>query len=79
MPAPIDVCSSSTISNWCTTSPEEREKCNVLKAVGITTGILPAIECPVSKANVVTCLSDISAKRADFMGIDSNYGYLARQ
>lgn len=64
---------------WCTTSTEEREKCTVLSAGGITTGALPSIECVEPRATVLDCMRDIRAGSADLMAIDSNYGYLARK
>lgn len=69
----------STQSTWCTTSIEEKEKCEVVRAAGITTGIYPLVECRDPAPNTVTCLNDVSKGRADFVGIDSNYGFIARQ
>lgn len=45
----------------------------------MTSGVYPILECLEPQTSVVTCLNEINAKRADFMGIDSNFGYLARQ
>jgi hypothetical protein len=45
----------------------------------LTTGILPIIECGEPTSGSVSCLNDIAAERADFMGIDSTYGYIARK
>uniref|UniRef100_A0A336LPD1 CSON015606 protein n=1 Tax=Culicoides sonorensis TaxID=179676 RepID=A0A336LPD1_CULSO len=66
--------------NWCTRSVEETEKCKVARAGGISTGTYPLISCnqgyPANSA--VTCLYEISQGKNDIMGIDSNYGYIAR-
>lgn len=64
---------------WCTTSRDERDKCQVVAAGGITTGVLPTIECLEPRVNVLECLKDIQSEDADLMAIDSNYGYLARK
>ncbi len=77
VPVAISLCSTNSI--WCTTSLEENEKCEVIRAGGITTGVYPIIECKEPATSVVSCLGDVSAGRADFMGIDSNFGFLARQ
>lgn len=42
-------------------------------------GIFPLIECNEPVAGAITCLKEISEGRADFTGIDSNLGYIARQ
>uniref|UniRef100_A0A7G3B0J1 Putative transferrin n=1 Tax=Lutzomyia longipalpis TaxID=7200 RepID=A0A7G3B0J1_LUTLO len=76
---PIDFNFCSTRSTWCTTSADEYEKCRVISAGGLTSGILPTIECRSPRSNAVACLNDISTNGSDFMGIDSNYGFLARQ
>jgi hypothetical protein len=76
VPVALSLCSTSAI--WCTTSIEEKDKCEVIRAGGITTGVYPLIECKEPSSNVVSCLADISAGRADFAGIDSNFGFLAR-
>lgn len=75
---PIDreLCDSKI--TWCTTSIEENNKCQVLRAGGITTGVQPIIECKSPSNGVIQCLDDISKDKADIMGIDSNYGYIAR-
>ena len=65
---------------WCTTSRDEREKCHVLAAGGVTTGALPTIEClEPREGGVLECLLDIQSGEADLMAIDTNYGYLARK
>lgn len=69
----------TTQASWCTTSAEEKEKCEVVRAGGITTGVQPVIECRDPLSSVVGCLNDISTGHTDFAGIDSNFGYLARQ
>lgn len=70
------LCSSQ--SKWCTTSLEEKEKCEVIRTAGITNGIYPLIECLDPVLNTVRCLSDIDEENADFTGIDSNFGFIAR-
>lgn len=69
----------STVTSWCTTSRNEQEKCEILSNAGLTTGILPLIECKNNVDNDVACLREIQASRSDFTGIDSNHGYLARK
>lgn len=76
MPIETDVCDKKV--SWCTASVEERSMCSVIRAAGITTGTLPLIECNQPASSTVQCLMDIKDKKADFMGIDSNYGYIAR-
>jgi Transferrin len=77
VPIENDLC--STGASWCTTSPEELSKCEVIRSAGITSGVYPLIECKPPTTSTLACLKDISEARADFMGIDSNFGYLARQ
>ncbi|XP_053679397.1 transferrin-like [Anopheles nili] len=77
MPIPSDIC--QTTARWCTTSPEEWDKCDVLAKAGLTSGVYPLLECNNPTTNRISCLREIAAGRADFAGIDSNYGYLARQ
>lgn len=69
----------STLSTWCTTSRKEQEKCEILSYAGLTTGVLPLVECKNNGDNDVACLREIQAKRSDFTGIDSNHGYIARK
>lgn len=76
LPIPSDLC--QTTSRWCTTSPEEKDKCEVLRTAALTTGIFPTIECVDPTTSRMSCLNEISNNRADFTGIDSNFGYLAR-
>lgn len=64
---------------WCTSNEGEREKCEVIRMAGITTGIRPQITCNLPRSDTVTCLSEVAAGRADFVGIDSNFGFIARQ
>lgn len=64
---------------WCTTSRDERQKCEVMAAGGVTTGTLPTIVCNEPRESVLDCLADIRDERADLMAIDSNFGFLARQ
>lgn len=64
---------------WCTRSEGELDKCNVIKMAALTTGIRPQITCNRPRSDSVTCLSEVSSGRADFVGIDSNFGYIARK
>lgn len=64
---------------WCTTSTDERRKCETIRAGGISAGILPSIVCNEPRDSVFECMNDIRGDVADFMGIDSNFGYLARK
>lgn len=76
LPIPSDLC--QTTARWCTTSLEEKEKCDVLRTAALTSGIYPTIECLEPATSRMVCLNDIAQDRADFIGIDSNFGYLAR-
>lgn len=76
---PIGQTLCSTQTTWCTSSLEEKEKCEVIRAGGQTTGVYPLIECTEQTNGVVGCLREVSAGRADLTGIDSNFGFLARQ
>ncbi|XP_037032135.1 transferrin-like [Bradysia coprophila] len=76
VPIAISLCSTNAV--WCTSSLEENEKCEVIRAGGVTSGVYPIIECKEPATSVVSCLGDVSAGRADLMGIDSNFGFLAR-
>lgn len=76
---PISAPLCDTQITWCTTSYEEQQKCDVIRAGGITIGIQPMIECSNPATSVVACMNDIANLRADFMGIDSNFGWMARQ
>lgn len=42
-------------------------------------GVYPILECSPPRTDAVSCLSDVSSGKADLVGIDSNYGFLARQ
>jgi Transferrin len=64
---------------WCTHSYDEKEKCEVLRMAALTTGIVPNIICNNAKSDTVSCLSDVATGKADFVGIDSNFGYIARK
>ncbi|XP_055312827.1 transferrin-like [Sitodiplosis mosellana] len=77
VPYSLPLC--STTANWCTKSIEEKEKCDVLHTAGVTTGIFPLIECnePVA-GGAISCLEEVNEGRADFTGIDSSLGYIAR-
>lgn len=77
LPLPSDFC--QTTARWCTTSVEEQDKCKVLANAGLTAGVYPLLECNNPTTNRISCLREIASERADFAGIDSNYGYLARQ
>lgn len=76
IPIPSDLC--QTTARWCTTSLEEKEKCDVLRTAALISGIHPIIECTDPATSRMACLSDIASQRADFIGIDSNFGFLAR-
>lgn len=69
----------STIT-WCTKSLEEKDKCEVIRAAGLTAGVYPLIECqdPVV-FGTLGCLKAVDEGKADFTVIDSNYGYIARR
>lgn len=76
LPIPSDLC--QTTARWCTTSPEEKDKCDVVRTAALTSGIFPTIECIDPTTSRMSCLNEIANNRADFTGIDSNFGYLAR-
>lgn len=76
---PFDFPLCSTSVTWCTKSLEEKEKCNVIRAAGITTGVYPLIECQEPVIGSIGCLNEVNEGRADFTVIDSNFGYIARQ
>lgn len=79
-PVPIAVESACPAGiRWCTHSYDEKQKCEVLRMAALTTGIVPNIFCNDPKSDTVTCISDVSSGKADFVGIDSNFGYLARK
>lgn len=42
-------------------------------------GIQPLFECGNPRTDAVSCLSDVSSGKADLVGVDSNFGFLARQ
>lgn len=77
-PIPADIGMCTTTSKWCTHSYDEKDKCEVVRAVAFTTGIRPLLECNEPRTDPVSCISDVSGGKADFLGIDSNFGYLAR-
>lgn len=77
MPLGAEMC--NTTVKWCTKSDGEKMKCDVLRTAAITTGIYPIIECRDPRSDSVSCISDVSTGKADLVGIDSNYGFLARQ
>lgn len=77
VPVPFGLC--STTSKWCTKSYEEQQKCEVLRVAGLTSGVFPQIVCNDPKFGAVSCLDDVSSGKADMVGIDSNFGFLARQ
>lgn len=76
LPIPSDLC--QTTSRWCTSSPEEKDKCEVLRTAALTSGIYPTLECVDPTTSRMACLNEIANNRSDFTGIDSNFGYLAR-
>lgn len=79
-PIPIAIgLTCPTPINWCTRSYEEKTKCDILSTAALTTGIIPNIICNDPKSDTVSCISDISKGKSDFVGIDSNFGYLARK
>lgn len=51
----------------------------MIRAGGITTGVYPLIECKEPAVNTVSCLDQISKGQADFIGIDSTLGFIARR
>lgn len=75
---PFDQSLCATQATWCTTSTDEKDKCEVVRAAGISTGVFPIIECRDPSGSTVSCLNDVSNGRADFTGIDSNFGFIAR-
>ncbi|XP_055390360.1 uncharacterized protein LOC129619238 [Condylostylus longicornis] len=77
-PVPTEETFCNIVISWCTTSLIEQEKCIISRAGGISTGIYPQIKCRTPVHTPIQCLEDISRNNADFMGIDSNYGWLAR-
>ncbi|RVE46379.1 hypothetical protein evm_009002 [Chilo suppressalis] len=62
---------------WCTMSAAEHEKCTWIRTAAYTLGIQPAISCQ-QRANEFACLRDIRDGNADFISIDTHYGFLAR-
>lgn len=77
IPIGIDICGNGV--KWCTHSYDEKDKCDVLRMAALTTGIVPDIICNNPKTDVMACIDDVSKAKADFVGIDSNFGYLARK
>jgi hypothetical protein len=77
IPFPSDLC--STKATWCMKSYEEEEKCKVVSTAGLVAGVLPVVECSSPATNPIACLKAVQENRADFVGIDSHFGYLARQ
>lgn len=69
----------STEVSWCTKSLEEKEKCEIVRTAGITTGVYPLIKCQEYVAGAINCLKEINEGKADFTSIDSNLGYIARK
>lgn len=78
-PIPVGVENCPAPIRWCTSSEGERDKCNVIRMAGITTGIRPHISCNDPRSDAVTCLSEVGAGRADFVGVDSNFGFIGRK
>ncbi|KAL1130223.1 hypothetical protein AAG570_013161 [Ranatra chinensis] len=62
---------------WCTVGHAEFSKCKWLKAAAAAHGMVPKIRC-VSSPNMWNCLNNIAAGKADVIGIDSEYGLIAR-
>lgn len=77
VPYNLPVC--STTATWCTKSLEEKDKCDVIHTAGITAGVYPVIECQEPVAGAISCLKEVAEGRADFTGIDSNLGFIARR
>lgn len=78
-PVPVAIeTACPTPIRWCTHSYDEKEKCEVIRTAALSTGIIPFIFCNDPRSDSVSCLSDVSGNRADFVGIDSNFGFLAR-
>ncbi|KAG7298564.1 hypothetical protein JYU34_018203 [Plutella xylostella] len=63
---------------WCSTSDHEYTKCLWTRRAAYTLGLEPVITCQ-QRHNVFQCLEDIRDSKADFISVDSNYGYIARQ
>lgn len=79
-PVPIAVESACPAGiRWCTNSYDEKQKCEVLRMAALTSGIVPNIFCNDPKSDAVTCIAEVAKGAADFVGIDSNFGYLARK
>ncbi|GBP81952.1 Transferrin [Eumeta japonica] len=62
---------------WCTISEAEQHKCEWVRHALHTLGVEPALSCQRGRSPL-HCLWDIRAYNADFIAIDSNYGYSAR-
>lgn len=77
IPFNLPLCSTS--ATWCTKSLEEKEKCDVLRTAGISAGVYPVIDCQDPVSSAISCLKEVSEGRADFTGIDSNLGFIARR
>lgn len=77
---PFEIPLCSTAITWCTKSLEEKEKCEVIRTAGLTTGVYPSVVCqePVVMGTW-GCLREVREGRADFTVIDTNYGYIARR
>lgn len=69
----------STTITWCTKSLEEKDKCEVIRAAGLTAGVYPSVECQEPVMGTLGCLKEVHDGRADFTVIDSNYGFIARE
>ncbi|GBP75799.1 Transferrin [Eumeta japonica] len=76
--ADIDVTSfCMPTQRWCTISEDEQRKCEWVRHALRTLGVEPALSCQRGQSPL-HCLRDIRDNNADFIAIDSNYGYLAR-
>lgn len=62
---------------WCTTNAAEFSKCVWTSAALYTIGVQPVLTC-TQRDDVFSCMQDIGDGRADFISVDSNYGYIAR-
>lgn len=69
----------NTEISWCTRNNDEKEECDVIRAGGISSGVFPNINCHNPVLNgTIECMNNINKNTSKFMGIDSNYGYIAR-
>lgn len=67
-----------TNMKWCTTSPEEKQKCLWLSQAALNRGIQPVVKC-VESTNQLECINDVKNNKADLLTIDANYGFIAKR